>query len=122
MVTATPTENRAAKTADEIFQGVVSVALPIAKAAEVAAVPCLGWPVISQLFDMVQNWIVNQIRIAISLQTTFLIIDFQTDLEKRAFLEAAQALRGQLSSPEANKAFDEAFNRLVQYNGSYSPK
>ena len=120
----------AASTTDTILQTLFNVALPLAKAAEVAALPFLGWPVISQLFDALQNWIANDIRIALSLQATYLIIDFETTEEKDAFQAAVVQLRaavakGNLNDPDLiakAKALDQSFEKLVHSDGSFSPQ
>lgn len=116
------TENKAAKAVGGGLSSFFSNLLPIVKKLEVAEIPVLGMPVVSQLIDLVQGYIFKTIEKALALQTAFLIIDFQTEAERRAFTEAAIALRGQLDSEEANANFDKMVDRLIRYDGSYSPK
>lgn len=113
------TENGTAKAIGSVETGIISALLPVAKGLEVAATNgFLGLPIISPIFDAAQNWVVSYLERALGTQTTFLVISFQTDQEREAFKEAAIALRGQLSSEEANANFDKMVDRLIRYDGS----
>lgn len=126
----TPQEtNQPAKLVDDVLRVAFQIALPIALAAEIAAVPALGvWPV-SWIFNKAQTFIAEKIRLALAMGSTFLIIDFQTAEERKKFAEAVKILldaikKGNLNDPELikrAKELDDAFNRLVRFDGSYHP-
>lgn len=121
--------NQPAMIVDAILRGVFSVFLPVAYAAEVSACPVLGVPPLSWVFKWVQDWIGNELRKRLSEESTFLIIEFETYEEKKNFKNAITLLKaaiakGNLNDPDLLQKvadLDQAFDKLVHYDGSFSP-
>jgi len=126
---APETTNTAANVVDSILRGLFKLGLLAAEAAETAAVPELKvWP-LSWIIDAVQSKIFDSIRKALSLESTYFIIDFQSDLERAHFADAVRSLqaaiaKGDLNDPELIKKMQDVkdkFDRLVSWDGSFSP-
>lgn len=129
MSEAPPTENTAAKVVDAVLRGLFKLGLLAAEAAETAAVPELKvWP-LSWIIDAVQSKIFDTIRKDLSLESTYFIIDFESEHERSQFADAVRSLlaamsKGDLNDPELLKKIQETkdkFDRLVSWDGSFTP-
>lgn len=121
------TENRSAGIVNSIERGAINIGMKAAKIAATAAAPFLGWPVISQLVDYVLNKIGDYFYVWIAEHSTFLIIDMQTEAEKKAYLQSvvdlqkAQTSGDQNAIDQAHKKLKEDLARLVRWDGSAHP-
>lgn len=122
------TVNTPAKTAAQVINfAVFQLGIKTVKAKMVAAFPFLAWPVISQVVDILLNWIGVLMYENSANFVTFTIINFQTAAQKNAYIKAEGELRkAELSGnpevfDEATKKFKSALADVVHWNGSYTP-
>lgn len=133
------TDNQAVKIVDDFLKGIVNdVVIAAAKAAAMAAIPWLAWPVISQLFDALLNWIGDYIYTAMAEWSTVGVIDVQTWIENSDYKtavtqladarnEAIKNLRAAGTSGDqdainaAKQKFKDTFQNLVHWDGSHNP-
>ena len=137
---APTTTNSAAQAVDSALKSIINdVVISAAKAAAVAALPWLSWPVISQLFDALLNWIGGYVYTAMAEWSTIGVIDIQTWMENSDYQRALSDLKaardqavkdlqtaGQAGDQNAintaKQNFKNAFQNLVHWDGSASPK
>src|ERR1044072_3740741 len=76
----------ATKAADEIIHAAVfDVGENAARALALSEAPWLGWPVISVIFDKLLNRFAGWIYEALDKQVTFVIIDIETEAQRKAY-------------------------------------
>lgn len=96
-----------------------------AEAAAKAYVPFLNLPVVSQVFDFLCARFGDLMYSNLAVGTTFLVLDFQTNEEKKAFSDAMTELAAsrQTGDPDeharALQKAKDAFDRLVHSDGSH---
>jgi hypothetical protein len=133
------TDNQTVATVDAALKSLVNdVVIAAAKAAAIAEAPWLSWPVISNLFDALLNWIGGYVYKAMAEWTTMGVIDVQTWIENSNYQKALADLKaardeavsnlqaagqaGDTSAIEAAKQkFKDAFQNLVHWDGSHTP-
>lgn len=120
-----PIINQAVSAADAIIKNAeFTIGLQIAKTSAVADFPWLGWPVISQLFDLVLNWFAEYVYRGMTGVVNQAIIDAQTGKEKADYAAAKAKLHdiaatgnsGDIAA--ADIEFQETLARLVHFDGS----
>ena len=139
MSDAPTTSNTAAQAVDGVLKALINdVVIAAAKAAAVTEVPWLAWPVVSQLFDALLNWIGGYVYTAMADWTTIGVIDVQAwtenadyqnqlDLLKVASAQAVQRIQAasqvgdQNAIAETKTKFKNAFQKLVHWDGSATP-
>jgi hypothetical protein len=137
---APTTTNSAAQAVDSALKSIINdVVISAAKAAAVAALPWLSWPVISQLFDALLNWIGGYVYTAMAEWSTIGVIDIQTWMENSDYQKALSDLKaardqavkdlqtaGQAGDQNAintaKQNFKNTFQNLVHWDGSATPK
>jgi hypothetical protein len=137
---APSTTNSAAQAVDSALKSIINdVVISAAKAAAVAAAPWLAWPVVSQLFDALLGWIGGYVYTAMAEWSTIGVIDVQTWIEKSDYqtaltqlkaardeavqnLQAAGKAGDQNAINAAKQKFKDAFQSLVHWDGSATPK
>lgn len=121
------TKNTTVGVVDSIIHGaIMDVAVNGAVRAATAAVPFLGFPVISTLFKWGVNWIAGLLSEQLERAAAFAIIDHQTNAQANAYKEAVEELRKLHSeSPEdkdaiekAKKEFKDKLALLIHWDGS----
>jgi hypothetical protein len=117
--------NQPAKTANEVIQfALYEVAVKALKNAVYAEAPYLKIPPLSWIFEGVLNWVTGKLYTMLSQTATFVILDIQTDAERRAYSAAEGALReamligNQEAINDAARKFKAALGSLVHFDGS----
>jgi hypothetical protein len=123
------TENKAAKTTDQIIHfAIYEVAINAAETAIITQVPFLGLPIIKPITHALLNYIGGFFYEALARFTVVTIIDIQTAAERAAYIRAEGALRAaQLSGDKnvidnATIEFKKALGSLIHFDGSYTPR
>ncbi len=120
--------NKPATLVNRILHGLIfGVAISGARAAAVAGAPWLKLPFLSQLLDLVLNFVGKRIYLALAESSTFLIIDWQTEAQQKEYDKAVGDLKGAIDQgdPDAVKKAQEEFMRrlkdLVNFDGGAKP-
>lgn len=127
MGSSATTTNQAAGVVDSVLRELVNLGTTALETAATAYVPFLGAPVVKQVFDYIVGWIGDIFYKAIALDGTYLVLRFQTAVEKSNYsqavldLKAAQASGNDLQLTAARLAFDKAASSLIHSDGSFSP-
>ena len=100
--TPTPVNNTANAIDNAIQVAVFDVAVNALKAYAVAALPWLGWPIISQAFNWLLNLLGNDLYGFLSQLATFEVITIQTGQEEQAYLQAIEQLQAAYSAGNSN--------------------
>src|SRR5271165_186571 len=91
---APTTTSSTVQAVDSALKSIINdVVLAAAKAAAVAEAPWLSWPVISQLFDALLNWIGGYVYTAVADWTTIGVIDVQAWIENADYQKALADLK-----------------------------
>lgn len=121
------TENKTAKTVDQIIQfALYDLALGAFKTYACAQLPWLKLPVVNQIFNLIVDAIVKPFYEMLAENSTMIVINIQTDEEKATYAKAEAALRAahlsgndaQIQAASVN--FKSALANLVHFDGSYS--
>ncbi len=121
------TENRAATIVNKVLEKAIDLGMRAAKGAAVAAAPWIGWPVISQLTDFFLAQIGKFFYKFLAEHATFIVIDFQTEAEKKAYLESVDRLKlaqqagDEHAIQEARDKFKSDLARLIHWDGHATP-
>lgn len=113
----TPIKNKWVGSITGAIHTFFTIGLVAGKAALRIYLPWLNWPIISQLFNLIVDRYGAMIDKEFQLGATFLIIDIQTDAEKRAYDEATDALKQAHSIGDTDaiqKAKDEYKKKLAE--------
>lgn len=100
---------------NEVHRLVFDVGLKAGMGALVLEFPFLGWPLISQAFTYVVLKIADAIYEPLSKFVKFSVIDARVDAERKA-AEAALAAFKLAQTPEARKALEDSYARLIRLN------
>lgn len=127
MGTTPTTVNKSAQTVDAIINSAIfDVAVNAAQKAAIAAVPFLGAPIISTLFNFVLKYFAGILYTSLAQAATIQVIKFETAEESKAYAEAEAALRAahltgdQNAIDRATANFKTQFQSLVHFDGSAS--
>ena len=121
------TTNQPAEVVDVILKEALDIGMTALETALNAYVPFTALPVVKQLIDMALGWIEGQIYQAIALEGTYLVLKFQTFVEKNNYnqavsdLKAAQIGGDPLQITAARLAFSDAASSLIHDDGSVKP-
>ena len=133
---ALPTTNQTASTVNTIIHDAIfDVGMSAAKAALIIAWPVCGWPVISQLIDLLFNWVAGYIFTGLADLSTFAIIDVQVAIETAQYdaavaalqaasvqasldMSAAAKAKDQAALDAAKQAWKNAFQNLAHFDGA----
>jgi hypothetical protein len=118
------TDNSVADFAGKSVSEILEIILKLAETAMIAAVPLLGSPFLSPIWEGLLNWIWGFVRKAAAQQSAFVVMDIQIAIEEKkdaqAFkdLQAAQATGDQAAIDAARAKADAAAASAIHYNGN----
>lgn len=124
MGTSATTTNTGASVVNAVLKEAVNLGLTALETALATYLPFTALPVIHQIIDAGIDWVGNIIYTAIANEGTFLILKFETSLEKDQFMTAATALRAAQTSGDPNaltqaeKDFAASSSSLIHSDGS----
>jgi hypothetical protein len=112
--TTTPVQDLAENVIKNIL---IEVALKVAIAQIIIAVPFLGFPIINPVFIFIAEKLVLRVFAELARVVNFEIIDIRIESERKNYEEAVSKLRTVLTTPEVpndqiEKAKEEFRNRL----------
>jgi len=122
----TPVNNTANAINNAIQIAILDVALNALRAYAIVQMPWLAWPVVNQIFNLVTGLIGKYFYTYLSQVATFSIIDFQTDIERAAYIKALDQLQVACASGDssainqATSSVRSSLANLIHFDGSAS--
>lgn len=127
MGTSASTTNEPVAVVDTILKDALDLGTAALETALNVYVPFTALPVIKQLIDWGVGWIEGIFYTAISEDTTYLVLKFETFLEKTSYLSAVSDLKAAqlegdpLKLQAAQAAFAAAASSLIHSDGGAQP-
>lgn len=127
MTEITPPVNQPIADVNSALKSLVSLGTGALEKALNTAAPWTALPILRELIDMGIGWVTGTIYTALALETDYLVIKFQTYVEKTNYLSAvsdlkmAQAGTDPLKLKAAELAFAAAASKLIHSDGSSPP-
>lgn len=118
------TENKTAIAVNSGIKTAGDTIIAVAEQMIIAAVPALGYPIISQIWKAVFDWVAGYFIRAAEQGATFTVIDLQIAAERKKFSEALsnimaiQKTGNQDEIKKAIQAYADAHSALVHFDGS----
>jgi hypothetical protein len=122
-----PWENEAASFTNKVLRKAIDLGVDAALAAMATQAPWIKLPIISQVTKFILGHVGDYLYRFLAEHSTFIIIDFQTAIEKQAYLQSVDKLKAAMSAGDENEAAKarEEFKRrladLIHYSGHAHP-
>lgn len=122
------TTNPAATQANAIIKELENILVPIAQAAIEKALPALGFPIIKQITEAIEQAIADKITKLAETGVTFVIVDLQVGREKGNISDDIRAILRDEKLGDENaiakdiEKYQEDASRLANDDGSATPE
>lgn len=121
------TVNEPSRRVNQVIKGLLDIGFAGVETVLLGYAPWLGLPVVKQIFEWCAGKLEDQIYFALAEEGTYLVLKFQTKIEKTAYLASIEELKQAQDTGNADalaaarKKWADAASSFIHSDGAATP-